>query len=64
MMAAAAPIVRLERNHRRLRVIVDGVVVADTIRSMYLFEVGRLPIYYFPKDDVRFDVMERTDRST
>jgi uncharacterized protein (DUF427 family) len=56
--------VRLEPNHRRVRVLVDGVVVADTIRSIYLFEIGHLPLYYFPKDDVRFDLMEHTDRST
>jgi uncharacterized protein (DUF427 family) len=31
-------LVRLESNHRRLRVLVDGVVVADTVRSVYLFE--------------------------
>jgi uncharacterized protein (DUF427 family) len=60
----AEPTVRLEPNHRRLRVVVDGVVVADTIQSIYLFEVGHLPVYYFPKNDVRFDLMERTDHST
>jgi uncharacterized protein (DUF427 family) len=56
--------VRLEPNHRRLRVAVDGVVVADTIRSLYLFELGHLPVYYFPKDDVRFDLLQHTDRTT
>jgi uncharacterized protein (DUF427 family) len=60
----AEPVVRLEPNNRRLRVFVDGVVVADTIHSIYLFEVGHLPVYYFPKADVRFDLMEHTDRST
>jgi uncharacterized protein (DUF427 family) len=56
--------VRLEPNHRRVRVMVDGVVVADTIGSIYLFEIGHQPVYYFPKDDIRFDLMEHTDRST
>lgn len=56
--------VRLEPNHRRLRVLVDGVVVADTIRSLYLFELDHLPVYYFPRADVRFDLLEPTDRST
>jgi uncharacterized protein (DUF427 family) len=57
-------VVRLEPNHHRLRVVVDGVVVADTIHSIYLFELGHSPVYYFPKTDVRFDLMEHTDRST
>ncbi|HEY0521644.1 MAG TPA: DUF427 domain-containing protein [Ilumatobacteraceae bacterium] len=58
------PVVRLEPNHRRLRAVVDGVVVADTTRSLYLFELGHLPVYYLPKDDVRFDLMQHTDKST
>jgi uncharacterized protein (DUF427 family) len=56
--------VRLEPNHRRLRALVDGVVLADTIHSIYLFELGHQPVYYFPKQDVRFDVLEHTDHST
>jgi uncharacterized protein (DUF427 family) len=60
----AEPGVRLEPNDRRVRLFVDGVVVADTIRSRYLFETGHLPVYYFPKADVRFDLLERTDRTS
>jgi uncharacterized protein (DUF427 family) len=56
--------VRLEPNHRRLRVLVDGVVIADTIRSLYLFEVDHLPVYYFPKQDVRFDLLDHTDHTS
>ena len=56
--------IRLEPNHRRVRAFVNGVVVADTIRSIYLFEPGHLPIYYLPKKDVRFDLLEHTDRAS
>jgi uncharacterized protein (DUF427 family) len=56
--------IRLEPNHRRLRAVVDGVAIADTIRSIYLFEAGHLPVYYLPKDDIRFDLLEGTDRKT
>jgi len=56
--------VRIEPNHRRLRALVDGVVIADTIESIYLFETGHLPVYYLPKNDIRFDLLEHTDRST
>lgn len=56
--------VSLEPNHRRIRVVVDGVVVADTTRSIYLFELGHVPVYYLPKADVRFDLLEHTDRTT
>ena len=56
--------VRLEPNHRRVRVVVDGIAVADTIRSLYMFELGHLPVYYFPKDDVRFDLLQQSDHHT
>lgn len=57
-------LVRLEPNHRRLRAFIDGVAVFDTIDSVYLFESGHLPVYYVPKADVRFELLEHTDRST
>jgi uncharacterized protein (DUF427 family) len=56
--------VRIEPNHRRIRAFVDGVAVADTTRSVYLFETGHLPVYYIPRDDVRFDLLKATDHST
>lgn len=56
--------VRIEPNRRRLRVFVDGVAVADTIRSIYVFEKGHLPVYYFPIEDVRTDLLEHTDHTT
>jgi uncharacterized protein (DUF427 family) len=56
--------VRLEPNHRRVRVFVDGIAVADSSNSIYVFELGHLPIYYFPKHDVRFDVLEHTDHTS
>jgi uncharacterized protein (DUF427 family) len=56
--------VHIEPNHRRVRALVDGVVIADTIGSIYLFETGHLPVYYIPKQDIRFDLLEHTDRST
>jgi uncharacterized protein (DUF427 family) len=56
--------VRLEPNDRRVRVFVDGVAIADTTKSLYLFEKDHLPVYYFPKSDVRFDLLESTDHHT
>ena len=48
--------IRVEPNHRRVRAFVNGVVIADTMRSIYLFEPGHVPVYYLPKVDVRFDL--------
>ncbi|HEX3957156.1 MAG TPA: DUF427 domain-containing protein [Trebonia sp.] len=56
--------VRTEPNHRRVRVFFGGQAVADSSRTIYLFETGHLPVYYFPREDVRFDLLEPTSHHT
>jgi uncharacterized protein (DUF427 family) len=43
---------------KRVRVVVAGQVVADTERARLLHETRLLPVYYLPRDDVRFDLLE------
>jgi uncharacterized protein (DUF427 family) len=40
------------------------MTIVDSKRVKLLFETGHLPVYYFPVDDVRMDLLEPTDRST
>ncbi len=54
----------LEPTPKRIRVDVGGVTIADSRRAMMLHESGQQPIYYFPPDDVRADVLEPSDRHT
>jgi uncharacterized protein (DUF427 family) len=56
--------IRIEPNQRRVRVFFGGEAVADSSRTIYLFETGHLPVYYFPRADVRFDLLEATSHST
>jgi uncharacterized protein (DUF427 family) len=63
-LAEAAKRVRTEPNHRRVRVFFGGQAVADSSRTLYLFEAGHLPVYYFPRADVRFDLLEPTTKHT
>jgi uncharacterized protein (DUF427 family) len=56
--------VRTEPCPRRIRVMVAGTFVADTTDAIYVFEKGHLPVYYFPRVDVRFDLLEPTSTST
>jgi uncharacterized protein (DUF427 family) len=53
---------RWEDSRRRVRVAFAGVTVADSTRVMLLHEFGRLPVFYFPLEGVRTDVMEATSR--
>jgi uncharacterized protein (DUF427 family) len=54
----------LEPSPKRIRVEVGGEIVADSIHAMMLHESGQQPIYYFPADDVRADLIEPSDRHT
>lgn len=56
--------VHFEPCPRRLRVAFNGVTIADTTRGQYLFETDHIPVYYFPRTDVRMDLLRRTDHRT
>lgn len=51
-------------SSRHVKVLIDGVVVADSHRATLLFET-MLPVrYYLPATDVRFDLLTPTDSET
>jgi uncharacterized protein (DUF427 family) len=52
---------RLESTSRRLRVVLDGHVVAETTRGFRVLETSHPPNYYFPSDDVDLDTLDRSD---
>jgi uncharacterized protein (DUF427 family) len=43
---------RLQAVDRHLRVVFNGVTVADTRRGWRVLETSHPPVYYFPPDDV------------
>lgn len=56
--------VSFEPYHGRVRAVLNGKAVADSSKAMVLRE-GRLPpVWYFPREDVRMDLMEPTERRT
>jgi uncharacterized protein (DUF427 family) len=54
----------LEPSPKRIRVQLGGETIADSRRAMLLHESGLQPVYYFPPEDVRRDVLEPSDRHT
>ena len=54
----------LEDSPRRVRARFNGETVADSRRVKLLHEAGLLPVYYFPEDDVRMDLLEESDHTT
>ncbi|XVV06201.1 DUF427 domain-containing protein [Actinosynnema sp. CA-248983] len=51
-------------SSRHIRVEVDGVTVAESSRSVILFETGLPARYYLPMTDVRLDLLRSTDLRT
>lgn len=54
----------LEDSPRRIRAVVAGTTVADSIRAKLLHETGLLPVYYLPESDVRTDLLVASERTT
>lgn len=49
---------RLEPVTKLVRVVLNGVTIAETTRATRVFEEGHPPTYYFPRHDVRMDHLE------
>lgn len=54
----------LEDSPKRVRAIFGGETVVDSKRVKILHETGHLPVYYFPMEDIRRDLLEAGDRTT
>jgi uncharacterized protein (DUF427 family) len=53
-----------ERSPRRVRVKFAGETIADSTAAHLLFETRHLPVYYFPRADVRCDLLRPTGHHT
>src|SRR5947209_3046041 len=54
----------LEPTPKRVRAVIGGETIADSRRAMLLSESGLQPLYYFPREDVRTDLFEPSDKHT
>ena len=52
--------VRTETASKRVRVMLGGQIVADTTSPLLVWEIPYYPTYYFPKADVKTDVLVET----
>jgi uncharacterized protein (DUF427 family) len=53
-----------EDSPRRVRAMFNGETVADSKRVKLMHETGHLPVYYFPGEDVRMELLEESDHTT
>lgn len=52
------------QSSRHIRVVVDGVTLADTYNPVLVFETGLPTRYYLPQSDVNMDYLQPTDLVT
>ena len=57
-------VIYFEDSPRRVRGVLGGQTVIDSTRAKLLHESGHLPVYYFPQEDLRGDLLEPTDHTT
>ena len=46
---------RVEEVSKRIRVVFNGVVVADTVDAKRVLETSHPPVYYIPPQDIRME---------
>jgi uncharacterized protein (DUF427 family) len=49
---------------QRIRALFAGETIVDSQNAKLLHETGHLPVYYFPREDVRQDLLEPTETRT
>jgi uncharacterized protein (DUF427 family) len=54
----------VEPSTRRVRVVFNGEVVAETSRAVRVLETSHPPTYYIPPGDIRTKFIERSSRSS
>jgi uncharacterized protein (DUF427 family) len=64
VLAPRDHVLYFEDSPRRVRVVFGGETVADSRRVKLMHEKGLLPVYYFPEEDVRMDLLEESNDTT
>ncbi len=57
MTVTEATDIRVERSPKRVRVLLGGEVVADTLGALLVWENPYYPVYYIPASDVRAELV-------
>ncbi len=55
---------RVEAVSERIRVVFNGVTIAETDRAQRVLETSHPPVYYIPPEDIRMENLRATARQT
>ncbi len=56
--------ITITANPKRVRVLADGIVIAETTHALTLKEASYPAVHYVPRADARMNLMKRTERVT
>ncbi|PJX14504.1 nucleotidyltransferase domain-containing protein [Halomonas sp. 141] len=56
--------ITLHLSKQRMQVRVDGILLADSTNTLELREQGYPPRHYFPREDVRMDLLTTSETIT
>ncbi len=59
-----ADLILVEPSLKRVRVVFGEETIADSTHALLLMEGNRIPVYYFPADDVRTEFFEKMSGKT
>ena len=57
-------VIEFETLPFRLRAEAGGETVLDSTRVQVMYELGHAPVYYFPRDDLRQEMLSASDHSS
>jgi uncharacterized protein (DUF427 family) len=55
---------RAEHTSKRVRVVFNGVTIADTQRAVRVLETSHPPVYYIPPEDIHMEYLAENPRQT
>jgi len=55
---------RLEASTKRIRIIYNGVVIADSTNALRVLETSHPPVYYIPPADIQMQYLTKASRQT
>jgi len=56
--------VDLAPSPKRVRMKLGDEIVADSTNAFLMLETNHKPVYYFPRADIRMNLMVRTDHTS
>jgi uncharacterized protein (DUF427 family) len=52
------------KEPRRIRAVFNGQTIADSRKVLLMHETRLAPVFYFPREDVRMDLLAKSDQLT